>query len=35
MEQQRSPEWFAVRIGKVTGSRVADLMARTKTGFGA
>ena len=35
MEQQRSPEWFAARIGKVTGSRVADLMARTKTGFGA
>lgn len=29
---QRSPDWFAARIGKVTASRVADLMARTKTG---
>lgn len=32
---QRSPEWFAARIGKVTASRVADVMARTKTGYGA
>lgn len=32
---QGSPEWFAVRCGKVTASRVADLMARTKTGYGA
>ena len=29
---QRSPDWFAARIGKVTASRVADLMARTKSG---
>lgn len=33
--EQHSPEWYAARIGKVTGSRVADLMARTKTGYGA
>lgn len=33
--EQRSPEWYAIRLGKVTGSRVADLMARTKTGYGA
>lgn len=30
--EQRSPEWFAARLGKVTASRVADLMAKTKTG---
>lgn len=30
--EQRSPEWFAARLGKVTGSRVADLMAKTKSG---
>lgn len=33
--EQRSPEWYAARLGKVTTSRVADLMARTKTGYGA
>ncbi len=33
--EQRSPEWFAARLGKVTASRVADLMATTKTGFAA
>lgn len=32
MMEQRSPEWFAARLGKVTASRVADLMAKTKTG---
>ena len=32
---QRTPEWFAVRCGKVTASRVADLMARIKTGYAA
>lgn len=30
--EQRSPEWFAARLGCVTASRVADMMARTKTG---
>lgn len=33
--EQRSPEWFAARLGKVTGSRVADLMAKTKSGYSA
>lgn len=32
---QGSPEWFAARLGKVTASRIADLMARTKSGWGA
>ncbi len=35
MMQQRSEEWFAARVGKVTASRVADLMARTKSGYSA
>jgi putative phage-type endonuclease len=30
--EQRSEEWFAARCGKVTASRVADIIARTKTG---
>lgn len=32
---QGSTEWFAARLGKVTASRVADVIARTKTGYGA
>jgi putative phage-type endonuclease len=32
---QGSPEWFAQRLGKVTASRVADVIAKTKTGWGA
>lgn len=32
MIEQRSPEWYAARLGCVTASRVADLMAKTKTG---
>jgi putative phage-type endonuclease len=32
MIEQRTPEWFAARLGMVTASRVADVMARTKTG---
>ena len=32
---QGSPEWFAIRCGKVTASRIGDLTARTKTGWGA
>lgn len=35
MIEQGSPEWFAERCGKVTASRVADVVARTKTGWGA
>lgn len=33
MIEQRTEEWFAERLGKVTASRVADLMAKTKTGY--
>lgn len=33
--EQRSDEWFAARLGKVTASRIADVCARTKTGWGA
>ena len=32
---QGSAEWHAARCGKVTASRVADLIAKTKTGWGA
>ena len=35
MDEQRTPEWFAQRAGKVTASRIADVMAKTKTGYGA
>jgi putative phage-type endonuclease len=30
---QGSPEWFAARLGRVTASRVADVVAKTKTGW--
>lgn len=33
--QQGTPEWEALRLGHVTASCVADLMARTKTGESA
>lgn len=29
---QGSPEWLAARLGRVTASRVADVIARTKSG---
>ncbi|WP_435658121.1 lambda exonuclease family protein [Brucella pituitosa] len=32
---QGSPEWHALRAGKVTASRVADLIAKTKSGYAA
>lgn len=32
---QGSPEWHAIRCGKVTASRVADVVAKTKSGWGA
>ena len=32
---QGSPEWFAARLGKVTASRVADVIAKTAKGYGA
>jgi putative phage-type endonuclease len=33
MLEQRTPEWFAIRCGRVTASRIADLMAKTKSGY--
>ena len=33
MIAQGSPEWFAQRLGKATASRIADIIARTKTGY--
>lgn len=33
--EQRSPEWFAARCGKVTASRLYDVIARTKSGYAA
>jgi putative phage-type endonuclease len=35
MHEQGTQEWLQERCGKVTASRIADLMARTKTGWGA
>ncbi len=32
---QGSPEWLEARCGKVTASRVADVVAKTKSGWGA
>lgn len=32
---QGSQEWFAQRIGRVTASRVSDIIAKTKTGVSA
>lgn len=31
--EQRTEEWFAARCGCVTASRIADIMARTKSGY--
>jgi len=33
--EQRTEEWFTARLGKVTASKVADVMAKTKTGYAA
>lgn len=35
MMDQRSAEWFAARLGRLTASRVSDMMARTKSGSSA
>lgn len=35
MIEQGSAEWFAQRLGKLTASRIADALAKTKTGWGA
>jgi len=31
--EQRTQEWQAARLGKATGSRIADIVARTKAGY--
>jgi putative phage-type endonuclease len=33
--EQRTDEWFTARLGKVTASRVADVVAKTKTRYSA
>ena len=35
MIEQGTPEWHQMRLGKVSASRMADLLAKTKTGFSA
>jgi putative phage-type endonuclease len=35
MMEQRTTEWHQARLGKVTASKVADVVARTKTGYAA
>lgn len=35
MFEQGTLEWFNERLGKVTASRVADVIAKTKTGWGS
>jgi putative phage-type endonuclease len=35
MIEQGAPEWFAQRLGKVTASRVADIIAKTQSGAAA
>ena len=32
MQSQQTDEWFKARVGKVTASRVGDLLAKTRTG---
>ena len=33
--EQYTPEWWAARLGNVTASRVADVIAKTKSGYSA
>lgn len=33
--EQRTDEWFNARLGKVTASKVADVVAKTRSGWGA
>ena len=35
MDEQRTEEWFAARLGKVTASSLYKVLAKTKTGYGA
>ena len=32
---QRTPEWFAARLGKVTASRISDIISKTQSGYSA
>ena len=32
---QQTPEWYEAKLGKVSASRCADLMAKTKSGYSA
>lgn len=34
-DEQRTPKWFAQRVGKVTASRIHDVIAKTKSGYSA
>lgn len=33
--EQRTDEWLSERAGKVTASKIADVMAKTRSGYGA
>lgn len=33
--EQRSEEWYKIRLGKVTASRVSDIVTKTKNGYSA
>jgi putative phage-type endonuclease len=35
MLEQRTAEWFQARLGRLTASRIADMMAKTRNGWGA
>lgn len=35
MMEQRTEDWFAARLGKVTASSLYKVLAKTKTGYGA
>lgn len=35
MIEQGSAEWFALRVGKVSASRISDMLAKTKSGWGS
>ena len=33
--EQRTDDWFTARLGKVTASRISDVVAKTKSGVSA
>ena len=33
MMEQRTAEWYEARLGRATASRIADIIAKTKTGY--